>query len=316
MPLVTALLLVPLITYASIPFWGPIIPPSANNPLCAPGWGFVVEVINRIIQFSVTVAIAIVAPIMITWAGALLVTSGGNPGARTKAKSMLLSTVVGIAVALSAWLIVNALMAVLYKPDPRQGFPTNWYNLIVMTGAHDCIPLKASLDEADLNTGVTGFNVDGEPQVGGGTCTPPSSGPCSLVELENACFGSNANEAGQICAQESGGNPGTSSRTDILADGNPYSIGLFQINLTNSFSQKVNGRSCSSAFSAPCQGSAVQQTGSNIGHCSSTVVDQVLYAACVTAAKDAVTNIVQACKLSSNGTSWSRWRYSANKCNL
>ncbi len=175
-PLVTVLLFAPLVTHASLPFWGPIIPPSANDPLCAAGWGFAVEVINRIIQFSVTVAIAIVAPIMITWAGALLVTSGGNPGARTKAKSMLLSTVVGIVVALSAWLIVNALMAVLYNPDPEQGFPANWYNLITMTGAHDCIPLKASLDQADLNIGTTGVrpgpDIDYPPPSGTGACDP------------------------------------------------------------------------------------------------------------------------------------------------
>lgn len=161
---------VPAISHASIPFWGPIIPQQYN--VCAAGWGLVFEVINRIVQFSLTVAIAIIAPLYVTWAGVLLVTSGGSPGARQKAKDMLLSTVVGITVALSAWLIVDALMAALYHKEGK--FTQNWYELLTITG-EPCIPLKASLNQTDLGKNITGVGDDGSPIVAVGPGEAPAA---------------------------------------------------------------------------------------------------------------------------------------------
>jgi Type IV secretion system pilin len=184
-PLVAVLFSVPLITHASLPFWGPIIPDAYN--VCAGNWNLVMEVINRIIQLALTIAIMIVAPIMLTWAGILILTSGGNPGARTKAKDMLLSTVVGITVSLSAWLIVNALMAVLYKPA---NFTEAWYELITADeSAVKCIPLKASLDQSPGGTAVRGVDGSGTPI----TDVPDGTMGASGLNISSAVAYLNAN---------------------------------------------------------------------------------------------------------------------------
>jgi hypothetical protein len=105
--------------------------------------------------------------------------------------------------------------------------------------------------------------------------------------------------------QKSGGNPQTVSRTDILVDGNPYSIGLFEMNLTNSFdATPVDGQKCSAAFSGPCQGSHVIQTQPNIGHCDQRVVNPTLYADCVAAAESPQASTARACTLTNNGNNW------------
>lgn len=52
----------------------------------------------------------VVFAIVTAWAGFRLVTSGGNPGAKTDAKSKMLSAFIGIIITLSAWILVDTLM--------------------------------------------------------------------------------------------------------------------------------------------------------------------------------------------------------------
>src|SRR3989338_9348139 len=104
----------PLAAHAGgIPFFGPIIPDAVNR--CAAGWGMLITVINNIISFLITLAIVFVAPLMIAYSGFLLVVSQGDSGKRTEARKILTNTVVGIVIALAGWLIVDAIMAVLYN---------------------------------------------------------------------------------------------------------------------------------------------------------------------------------------------------------
>ena len=73
-------LALPAAAHASIPFFGPIIDPqNAGWNLCPLGWGAVITVINNIIELLITLAIVLVAPITIAYAGFLLV-GKGNPG--------------------------------------------------------------------------------------------------------------------------------------------------------------------------------------------------------------------------------------------
>ncbi len=145
--LVVILFALPLAAQAGgIPFFGPIVPDAINR--CAAGWGMLITVINNIISFLITLAIVFVAPLMIAWSGFLLVVSQGDSGKRTEARKILTNTVVGIVIALAGWLIVDAIMAVLYNPSARSGETvlTTWSNLIT-GGDKPCIPLKASLNQ-------------------------------------------------------------------------------------------------------------------------------------------------------------------------
>jgi len=80
-----------------------------------------------------------------------------------------------------------------------------------------------------------------------------------------------------IAKAESGLNPECQSNTDKLSDGRPFSIGLFQINLTVS---EINGVNCSKAF-----------RGINY---DAVVIDEQLFEKCVNLAKNPLFNIKSA----------------------
>ncbi|MDP2655673.1 MAG: pilin [bacterium] len=141
----------PLVAHAGgIPFFGPIIGNSAGTApenICPLGWGYLITVINNIISLLITLAIVFVAPLMIAYAGFLLVISQGDSGKRTEARKILTNTIVGIVIALAGWMIVAAIMAALYNPDtPIAGGKLGvWSNLITSGGLGPCIDLKGSV---------------------------------------------------------------------------------------------------------------------------------------------------------------------------
>lgn len=119
-------LALPSIASAAIPFFGPIVPTH-----CAAGWPMLIQVVNNIIAFLITVAILFVAPIMIAWSGFLFVTNPFNSGGIAQARSILLNTIIGIVIALAGYLIVAAIMAVLYD---QSTVGQTWTNLISNDG--------------------------------------------------------------------------------------------------------------------------------------------------------------------------------------
>ncbi len=148
---VVVLLALPTVAQAAaIPFFGPIIPQDGNQAVCAAGWGMLITVINNIIAFLITIAIVFVAPLMIAYSGFLLVVSQGDSGKRTEARKILTNTIVGIVIALAGWMIVDAIMVVLYNPRAVSGETrlTAWSQLIVGSSSGLCIPLAGSLAPA------------------------------------------------------------------------------------------------------------------------------------------------------------------------
>lgn len=133
----------PLAAHAGIPFFGPIIPSGFQS--CAAGWGAVIIVINNVISLLITLAIVFIAPIMIAWSGFLFVVNPVNSGGISQAKGILLHTIVGIVIALCGWLIVDAIMVVLFNPGASSGTTrlTTWSNLIT-GGGNYCLPQAAS----------------------------------------------------------------------------------------------------------------------------------------------------------------------------
>lgn len=169
--LVAGSLALPLVAQAGgIPFFGPIIDKAWMQ--CPLGWGALITVINNIISLLITIAIVFVAPLMIAWAGFLFVVSQGDSGKRTEARKILTNTIVGIVIALSGWMIVDAIMVVLYNPgaDVPGGKIGAWSSLI--KGSNDfCLIQEASLKQ--LNQ----VNITGSTAQGGLTTT---SGPGQL----------------------------------------------------------------------------------------------------------------------------------------
>lgn len=180
--LVAAVFVMPTAAQAGIPFLGPIIDKSwidpATQTACALGWGALVIVINNIISLLITLAIVFVAPLMIAWAGFLMVLNPTKAGDLEKGKKILWNMVIGIVFALSGWLIVDAIMAVLYKPSPDSKWTTTWSQIVTGNLNEACIELKASLNQGGAGSSVTGVSAGG-----GRFLTPPTSGSCSPASL-------------------------------------------------------------------------------------------------------------------------------------
>lgn len=150
---------------AAIPFFGPIIEKSWTVPgvipgtsvQCALGWGAVLTVVNNIIRFLLTIAIVFVMPIMIAYAGFLYVVNPVSPDGKNKAKGILLNTIVGIVIALAGWLIVDAVMAVLYSGSAGSTKWGTWSSLITSGGALTCLPQEGV--GTGLNQGTNGVGI-------------------------------------------------------------------------------------------------------------------------------------------------------------
>ena len=120
--LVAGSLALPLAAQRRNTLFGPIIPNEqitvngvlTNQNVCAAGWGLLITVINNIISLLITLAIVFVAPLMIAWAGFLFVVNPVNASGKEQAKKILWNTIIGIVIALAGYMIVAALMAVLY----------------------------------------------------------------------------------------------------------------------------------------------------------------------------------------------------------
>lgn len=149
----------PHIAHAGIPFFGPIIPdsniPGNINAVCPASWGMMMTVINNIISLLLTVFIVFLTPLVLAYAGFLLVFNQGDPGKISEAKKVVTNTIVGIVVALASWMIVDAVMAVLYSPGNAGG---TWSTMIFSSGDF-CLPQKGALSSDVLDPTKTAPSV-------------------------------------------------------------------------------------------------------------------------------------------------------------
>src|SRR3989344_2711337 len=134
-----AFLAMPLAAHATgIPYWDSIVPAGVQK--CAAGWAAFAQLVNNLIAFILTILIFIVTPLLIVWAGFLYVVAPANPANRTKANHILTNTVVGLAIALFAWVIVNAVLTgiTVYK-DGSIGGVDKFVSAMFSTTQNACL---------------------------------------------------------------------------------------------------------------------------------------------------------------------------------
>lgn len=102
--LVVVCVSVPAIAFAQN-FFGPLV--SCEGSQCQAC--HLVQLADNIIRFLISI-MAVLGAILIAWAGLLMATSRGNTGQLAQGKRILLNTIVGLAVMLAAWLIVDTIM--------------------------------------------------------------------------------------------------------------------------------------------------------------------------------------------------------------
>lgn len=97
----------------------PLISFSAGLVACKDncGWYELITLINTVITFILFRLALPIAAIMFAYAGILLLTSGGDPAKKTKAKELFLGVVLGLVIAAAAWLIVHTILSVLGYTD-------------------------------------------------------------------------------------------------------------------------------------------------------------------------------------------------------
>lgn len=269
--------LMPLVTHAAIPFFGPIIPESAS--ICPGSWALVIEVINNCIQLAITLLIVLVAPIMFAYAGFTILLNPANPGARNQAKQMLLNLFGGIVLSLSAWIVVDAFMAVLYQPG-RAG--EAWYEIVHSGGISTCLIQEGALFQLHQVSGnITGITSDGGGGVyldgkGAALCSDSNS-VCSPSALQAAGFGPDASKVMSCIALTE--NSGKSSGC------NGNACGTFQIMLTVN---NLVGPSC--AKYSPSGSSVLQCASMCHAKNGGAVANEASCQPCVRASQDAQCN--------------------------
>lgn len=215
-----------------IPFFGPIIDGKILNQTCPLGWGAVITVINNVISLLLTLAIVFVAPLTIAYAGFLYVVNPVDPSGVSKAKSILTNTIVGIVIALASWLIVDAVMAVLYHPtDPSLAGKT-WSSLITGNTGDACLNVAGALEQSGGQT-IPGV-VSGGVVYSGTTAQCSSSNlACSPAALQSAGFTqTQANVMSCIAVTESSGVFNTPPYNTTHPGSNSTACGTFQITQT------------------------------------------------------------------------------------
>ena len=94
----------------------PVVSFAALVPDCPAtgcGWNELMALINKVIKFILFDMAIPIAAIMFVYAGVLLVTSGGDTSARTKAKSVFTNVAIGLILAVACWLIIRTILSIL-----------------------------------------------------------------------------------------------------------------------------------------------------------------------------------------------------------
>ena len=294
-------LAVPLSVFAAdMPLFTPgwsIVPEACRT--CACGFAGVMGTVQNLMNGAISLAIFIAVGIM-AWAGFLYITTPTNPEARSQANKMMMNAVIGFLIVISAWMIVDFVMKVLYSgPDGQSGAFGPWNS--ILTGGEICVssieqkPLFSGAITAGQLTTTSATSGGTLPSGGGpGSCAVRTSGGCAYQNFVTA-FGSEAvaRQASQTCFEESSGNPASVSDTDRMRNDpqrRAFSFGLFQVNLTV---HRMAGKNCPAAF-----------RGTNY---TARVINEPLYAECVAAAKNPANNIRQAVIIYTGRGNWSDW---------
>ena len=103
-----SMLIIPVFSFAA----GGLVPcdGTKENP-CK--FEQVIILINNVIDFILKYMVIPICAIMFAYAGVLLVISGGQDSARTKAKDIFTNAVIGLVIAFAAWLIVKLILSIL-----------------------------------------------------------------------------------------------------------------------------------------------------------------------------------------------------------
>ena len=238
---------------------------------------------------------------MLTIGGIMYMGSAGNTSTAGTAKGIITDALIGVFAAMAAYLILYVINPDLIKLNIN-------FSPVSLTGS------------SDLGGGTaTGGGSGGGS--GGGTCQVITSGACSVANLTST-FGADAEKMSMICNRESRGNAALESGTDLCADGNSFSIGLYQVNMMTSANSigcdgaKIFTGIGSRSSSYDCLDHKINSNGvSYCAHRNCRVTDLAKYNECKAKLKNGTTNIQVAGALY-NTSRFNPWKTSAGICKV
>lgn len=146
-------------------FFGPIISAACQCKGTAPDWGCVLATVQNLINFMVSLGF-IIFVFAIAYAGLTFMASPVNARAREMGRTVMLNSVIGLAIVLSSWLLIDFVMKILYKPDTQvNGAAIGPWNSILAGGEEDyCLqrrnPPTGIVDAVTGNVGTSTGDVD------------------------------------------------------------------------------------------------------------------------------------------------------------
>jgi len=258
-------------------FFGPIIPLVCKCEGMAPGWGCVLQVLQNTINLGISLGIIFVM-LALAYGGLLFILNSTNPGNLEKGRTVMLNSLIGLAVVLSAWLVVDFVMKTLYNEDSEFG---PWNAILASKGDDLCLKAKVPTPLTDgvwdIVTGAgtgTGTVVDtsGARASGVGACSPTQlkteaqKSGISLTEREAntfACLARPESNCGTALKNYDWGNSSTAyGPFQIILKGNSKCFENSACQQAAGVSGKLN---CASGFDKkgnPIPGSSV------VGYCT------------------------------------------------
>lgn len=96
--------------------------PDCAGPTC--NFKMLIRLVQNVINFLLMIAIPIFA-VLFSWAGFLLVTSGGSETQHKKGITIMNTAFIGFIIALGAYLIINTLSKFFIGKTPAQALPVS-----------------------------------------------------------------------------------------------------------------------------------------------------------------------------------------------
>jgi len=94
---------------ASFPFWGPLVPCQGScTSLCQ-----LFVLAQNLINFGLTVLLIVIGPIAVVFGGIMILVSAGNPDRISTGKRILTGAIIGIAIGLASFVIVNTFLGLI-----------------------------------------------------------------------------------------------------------------------------------------------------------------------------------------------------------
>lgn len=82
-----------------------------GQPACT--WNHLLQLVRNVINFLLFIIAIPLAVLLVAWGGVLILVSGTNPSNVNKGRTIIYQTLISLAIAFLAWLIVNTLIGVI-----------------------------------------------------------------------------------------------------------------------------------------------------------------------------------------------------------